>query len=1021
MPPNKTTPPPPPADQAARDRFINELDHNFSVLAPAGVGKTKSLVDRVVAIATSPHAAEWLPRLVVVTYTKKAADEMYQRARNAIIEKRVGLPILNQFNHAFFGTLHSFCVRLLRTHGHLCGLPAQFEPVEDDEELWQDFIRQTDRLAPRLPPEQLAQVLRLVELNKILALARELPTDMLSANFGPLPNPPLPNLTAVLGFTGKKNTSETILRSQRAVREWQEAWWQSRSFAPIPVSLSSAKDFMMCWENAFSALRSWMGQATLRVAVELARAYQIYRHQRGALTFDDQVSLAWNLVRDPVAGRRLREEGFRIILDEAQDTDPLQFSILLELARPPTVSKPLTESAGLPPEPGRFCMVGDPQQSIYGKRADLSFYTNVRNHLAKSGATDELVFTVTFRCDQAIIRAVNDLVRPMFEGTEGQVAYHELKARPAAGPGQVMRWEPEKPPEGMKGVEAFTLHEAHQLAAWLKRVGPAGLGAASWAQVAILAPRTRWLQTLAHALQLAGLLPQVHSERSVMADDPVYAWVTALLHVLARPDDGFELVGVLREIYGLSDEALADYAQGDGAKWDLRNPAVPTSEVTHVLHALGKLYKTVQRLPVREAARQAMEQTALRDRLASLPGLVGVDAALDALLVQAGKAEADGLSLAEFAEQLRDDMETAVPARPVQADAIQLLTCHKAKGLQWDAVVLPLTFRPISPINEYPVLLRTRSGDEPQVAFSSSDLGDAADLTELKTRQEMQRLLYVALTRAKHTLVLTDDHALFRAKKANRSFADLLGMMDVDGFPLFTPAWNALDDTLIPGPPPVPPAPPPAVARLTPLSLEDLEVAYDQAKNVAQRVLPYQLGEAMTRTERTLAEPETERSAGAEAARAYGIWWHETLEKLDWQKGPVEWKNFMYYFEEYEFDAQRATREGKLLFASALAQRLKNPKLVIHREMPILWHRSEGECVEGIMDLAAWDPERKHWLIVDWKTNVIGPDGHEHLRAMYEPQLRAYAEALHEITGASVEAGVHSTVTGGWIPCADLS
>ena len=40
---------------------------------------------------------------------------------------------------------------------------------------------------------------------------------------------------------------------------------------------------------------------------------------------------------------------------------------------------------------------------------------------------------------------------------------------------------------------------------------------------------------------------------------------------------------------------------------------------------------------------------------------------------------------------------------------------------------------------------------------------------------------------------------------------------------------------------------------------------------------------------------------------------------------------------------------------------------------------------------------------------------------MYEPQLRAYAEALHEITGASIEAGVHSTVTGGWVPCVQIT
>lgn len=1015
------TKPPAPADQAARDRFVNELDRNFSVLAPAGVGKTKSLVDRVVAIATSPQAAAWLPRLVVVTYTKKAADEMYQRARNAIIEKRVSLPILNHFNHAFFGTLHSFCVRLLRTHGHLCGLPAQFEPVEDDDDIWQDFIRQSDRLAPRLPAEQVAQVLRLVELDTLLKFARQLPTDTLAANFGGLTNAPLPDLTAVLGFTGKKNTADTILRSQRALREWQEAWFQGRSFAPIPENQSTAKDFVACWENAFSSLRSWMGQGTLRVAVELARAYQAYRHQRGALTFDDQVSLAWKLVRDPVAGRRLREEGFRIILDEAQDTDPMQFGILMQLARPPTASDLTPQTHEAPPEHGRFCMVGDPQQSIYGKRADLAFYTKVRTLLAAAGAADELVFTVTFRCDQAIIRAVNDLVQPMFQSTDGQVDYHPLTARPDAGPGQVVRWKPEKPPEGVKGVNAVTLHEAHQLAAWLKHHGPAGLGAASWAEVAILAPRTRWLQTLAYALRQAGLLPQIHSERSVKADNPVYAWVTALLHVLARPEDGFEVVGVLRELYGLSDAALADYAQGDGQRWNLRAPPNPVHDVTQVLHFLGRLHVAVQKLPVREATRLAMEQTALRDRLNSLPGLVGVDTALESLLVQAGQAEADGLSLAEFAGHLRDDMETAVPACPVQTDAIQLLTCHKAKGLQWDVVVLPLTFRPISPINEYPVLLRTRPDEEPHVAFSSRDLGDAAEMTAHKTRQEMQRLLYVALTRAKRTLVLTDDHTLFPAKKANRSFADLLGMMDLDGFPIFTRAWNNLESTLQPGPPPATPTVPLVLPRLAPLSLADMESASAHARQVARRVLPYQLGEAMTLTERSLAEPETERSAGAEAARAYGIWWHETVELTDWRDDERMQIDRWHSHAEISPDERRARREGIRLFESELAQRLRNPKLVIHREMPILWRRSEGECVEGVMDIAAWDPERNHWLIVDWKTNLTGPDGHEHLRAMYEPQLRAYAEALHEISGAPVEAGLHVAATGGWIPCAQLS
>ena len=1011
-----------PADQAARTRFITELDGNFSVLAPAGVGKTKALVDRVVEIATGDpaRAAEWLPQLVVVTYTNKAADEMYQRARNAIIEQRVGLPVLTQFNHAFFGTLHSFCVRLLRTHGHLCGLPAQFEPVENDDELWQEFIRQTDRLAPGVPSDLVQQVTRLVPMDHVLHLARSVRPEAYAVLDQPFPPAPEVDLRGLLGHEGDKRSAANIERSQRMASEWKAAWTEGASYAPLPKSASSAKAFAESWKNAFAPLRAWLGPASLRVAVELAAAYRAYRRQRGALTYDDQVELAWELVRDPVAGRRLREQGFRIILDEAQDTDPVQFSILLELARPASARGIWMESGGAAPEPGRFCMVGDPQQSIYGERADLGWYQQVREELTKARAADEVVFTVTFRCDQAIIAAVNELVQPMFERAEGQVTYHPLTARPNAGPGQVVRWSPTPLPDGVEGVDPVSMHEARELAQWLRKQGHAGLEAGSWSEVAVLAPRTRWLQTLAAAFREEGLLPQVHSERSVQADDPVYAWFTALMTILARPADGFEIVGVLREIYGLSDAALAHFAKGDGACWNLSRPVVASDEVTRVLQTLSAIWSDVSGLPLRDAARLAVERTALRDRLATLPGVEEhLDESLERLLVQAAMAEDQGLSLAEFAEQLRDGMTDTVAARPVVKDAVQLLTSYKAKGLQWDAVVVPLMFRPIGDNKQYPALIRSRPGVPPLVAFSSHDMGEARDGVEQRRRQELQRLLYVALTRAKRTLVVVDDYALFPTNKPNRSQADLLGMLDTEGHRVFNETWNSLADVLQPVRATAAPAPTAVPDDFDAVPADALARAAAHAQAVPRRVLPYQLGEAEARTERAMAEPETTRSVGAESARLYGIWWHESIEHLDWSRRdawPTAWTQALAGCP----DPARGEREGAALFASDLARRLAAAGLVRHREMPILWRRSATECVEGVIDLAVWDPAIQCWLIVDWKTNLIRPDGHEHLRAMYEPQLRAYAEALHEITGASVEAGVHSTVTGGWVPCVQI-
>src|SRR5437660_12661825 len=75
-----------PIDQPNSERFVSELDKNFSVVAAAGSGKTRAITDRIVQIAKSEHARDWLPQLVVVAFTNRAADEMQQRARADAIQ-----------------------------------------------------------------------------------------------------------------------------------------------------------------------------------------------------------------------------------------------------------------------------------------------------------------------------------------------------------------------------------------------------------------------------------------------------------------------------------------------------------------------------------------------------------------------------------------------------------------------------------------------------------------------------------------------------------------------------------------------------------------------------------------------------------------------------------------------------------------------------------------------------------------------------------------------------------------------
>jgi ATP-dependent exoDNAse (exonuclease V) beta subunit len=91
--------------------------------------------------------------------------------------------------------------------------------------------------------------------------------------------------------------------------------------------------------------------------------------------------------------------------------------------------------------------------------------------------------------------------------------------------------------------------------------------------------------------------------------------------------------------------------------------------------------------------------------------------------------------------------------------------------------------------------------------------------------------------------------------------------------------------------------------------------------------------------------------------------------------------------------------------------------------MPFLWAMNDRDVIEGIIDLAIFDPARGHWLIVDWKTNRTTRKTLPDLRSHYLPQISAYWKAVTSMLNAPVTAALYSTATGAWLPCeaAELS
>jgi len=1031
------------ADQEARRRFASELSRNFSVIASAGSGKTQAITDRIVEIAKDrQRAAEWLPQLVVVTYTNRAADEMQQRTRQRILEAGLPLETVEAFGRAFFGTIHAFCVKLLTTHGHRLGLPARLELVTDDDDLWNEFVQQQTTIGRSLSDENRRLLLRLMQARQLMELARNQDHNFAAAEpHKGCPKCDFSKVEAALETAQAKN----IPKAKAQLRDWIDRWQKSDEFAPWPPCATTEREFVRRWREAFRPLREWASACASCVAAEVQRDYRDFRLERGAITYADQVALATELLRIPDVAKRIREKNYRVILDEAQDTDPQQFFVLLEMARPPasataTAGRPEASSTWLqdrhlPPRPGHFSMVGDFQQSIYRDPHDLNHYRELHKALIDTRAAEELKFSVTFRLDRAQLGFVNEAFAKILNKEQGQVEFVELSPRPEILPGQVIRFELGADVD-LQLTETQRAHiEAQRLAGWIRETGLEKLRARSWREVAILCPRKAWLGQLRNALLAEQIPVEVQSESDRQAEQPTYAWLTALLMIMSDPSAHYEIVGVLREVFGISDDELARFSQADGYKFQIERRTKGRGIVADALNLLTRLRETLPHQSLFSAVREIVRVTQLRERLGTLPREEFGDSIneLEKLLGAAASAEAQQQSLADFALTLRRNFDKIRETEPAEADAIQLITAHKAKGSEWDAAIVPFLAREarLAPTGAYP---RVISGEQPQIAFDYSDVADVKDQLELVQRQEMERLLYVALTRARHTLVFALDSDFFRGSRGQVHSDTQLKWLKADAGEPNADALSAASGTATScgettahherrQPEPVP-------QSLDALQLETgwIDIARQRAGTIIETVTPSQFAPEEAATVETPSteewieiEPELRPPRIDNPAMRYGVWWHDFAEQLNWRSESLRWQEVFEQKATASPDPARSLREWKLLIGHLDGaedfRKVVGNGSIAHAEMPFLWRldghkRTGGRCLEGVIDLALFNSAARKCLILDWKTDRVPPDSAETLHDRYLPQLAAYWKAVSEMTKMEVAAAIYSTAAG---------
>ncbi|MDR1906865.1 MAG: UvrD-helicase domain-containing protein [Puniceicoccales bacterium] len=703
-------------DQAIRERFIREHDRNFSVIAPAGVGKTTAITRRIADIVANRSIP--LEKLIVVTYTNKAADELRQRTLLEV-QKRSGN--LNFYNKIFFGTIHAFADQLLRKYGHFIAIDPDFEIEKNENLLWNDFLQNTKDKS-FIPPI----IARFVPREALYVLVmnhyyREI-TNITNNQqvFSPIYLEPL------LEFSAKSNAN--ITRFQQNLHHWLR-----NPELPFPKINTTSKEFVALYEYLLRSAEDECSQICAYYFNDLAQRFEQFRLHERRFTFHDLIKFSINLLNDEATKNLLCN--FFVILDEAQDTDPQQFKLLLGIARPSMVVN--TDFFYNPPLPGHFCMVGDPQQSIYADRADVMFYQKIHKTFIENGTFEALHFSTTMRFGENIAHRVNQVFTHILNGKDGQVSFSPITSA----------LENSSPEENMNTLSSHTHDwirlniapfedELSFLCHFFCKKNPQDFNISSWSEMAILCPRKNWLHEIRDAFSQTMDMPklQIHSTTQTYGEFPEFSWPHALLTVLLDPQNQFEFSGILREIFGITDATIAHHFHSN---------AVP--EIATIEDFFTTIRQKCITLSPLQIVNLLFQEFDLFVKITTIQRNFHSEIQKELQLLAA-----ESVCSADFLCRLQQKSQEIYQSERIDQNAIQLYTFHKAKGLEWPIVVIPFINRKQTPAPQtFPDIVAGK------IVINKRQYEEWSDPYAHKNNAE--RLLYVALTRQKQQTILIDD------------------------------------------------------------------------------------------------------------------------------------------------------------------------------------------------------------------------------------------------------------------------
>jgi exodeoxyribonuclease V beta subunit len=767
-------------------------------------------VDEILVVTFTNAAAEEL-RSRIRLRIRDGLDVLEERADDPILRqllaqaesKELAAILLNdaltRMDEAAIYTIHSFCQRMLQDHAFESGAPFEMELIESEHllraRIMEDFWRQ--RFYP-LPPAEAAWVASLWPS----------PADLLTKLGGHLGREDVDCLPVVkqdeletqtaslrLLFTELQGQwqqcgeelAELLRTSPRLSRDNRKSYGLARlaealaalerlmaatalpqgladevelfTASSIAANLNKKKGeppehpFFHRFEQFWTAHHSLMNHRRVAVLLE-ARAYlhsELARRKReqNQLAFDDLLTWLNAGLRGPggdalVAGIARR---FPLILvDEFQDTDPLQYRIF----------KAIHNAAARRRRNGLF-LIGDPKQAIYSFRgADIFTYLQARQDTPEH---NRRTMTTNHRSSAAMVKAVGQLFAGPAPFLVPEIGFSSVEAK---GKAEVLQLDDaslpaltclsleatDKPLAKSTAEEQSARFCAYEIATLLAAglAGRAKLGERNLAagDFAVLVRTHSEAELVRRELNSLGIASVCGSQDSVFAAKEARQLLTLMTSLSNLYDSGLLRTVLAGDLFGYTAEQL-DRLRAHEEEWEEARATL--SEYRDLWRKQGFLAMFQQLLSQQRAVSRLLSAPTGERMLTNFLHLAE-------LLQEADRRQSGPEALLRwFSGQIQNPEEQAESQQlRLESDEnlVQIVTIHKAKGMEYPLVFLPFLWngRPCSAKEP----LAFHRPDQPDRLCL--DLGTASDehlrLAERERLSEDLRLLYVALTRAKH-------------------------------------------------------------------------------------------------------------------------------------------------------------------------------------------------------------------------------------------------------------------------------